>query len=119
MGKVVTKFRKNRNYEHEDDFDFSFNNKKDKKREIQKKRRMKYTDDESYDYNDLNEIKTCIIQPQNKCEKNRPLCKLINDGKTCQLILPKYNLLNGANNEKNYFIKMADEIIRYNRKKSY
>lgn len=88
-------------------------------REIEDGKRAKIIFDESYDYHDLNEIKTCIIQPKNRCEKIAPLCKLINDGNVCQLILPKYNLLNGANNEINYFVRMADEIIRYNRIKSF
>jgi hypothetical protein len=51
VSKVVTKFRKNKNYEHEDDFEFAFNNKKDNKREIQKKRLMKYNDDDGSEYN--------------------------------------------------------------------
>ena len=88
-------------------------------REIEDGKRAKIIFDESYDYHDLNEIKTCIIQPKNRCEKITPLCKLINDGNVCQLILPKYNLLNGANNEINYFIRMADEIIRYNRIRTF
>jgi len=74
---------------------------------------------EDYNYNMVKEITTCIIQQADKCTANKPLCALINNGNTCQLVLPRYNLLNGADNKKIYFVKMADEIIRYNRIKSF
>ena len=79
----------------------------------------KITFSEDYNYNMIHEITTCIVQNPNKCESNKPLCALINNGKTCQLVLPKKNLLNGTDNKKTYFVKMADEIIRYNRIKSF
>jgi hypothetical protein len=81
------------------------------------KDKIKFSED--YNYNMINEITTCIIQKPDKCEANKPLCALINDGNTCQLVLPKTNLLNGTDNKKTYFVKMADEIIRYNRIKSF
>ena len=81
--------------------------------------KVKITFSEDYNYNMVKEITTCIVQDANKCESNKPLCALINDGKTCKLVLPRYNLLNGTDNRKTYFIKMADEIIRYNRIKSF
>ena len=40
-------------------------------------------------------------------------------GNTCQMILPKKNLLNGNDNQNDYFGKMADELIRYSRVNSY
>uniref|UniRef100_A0A6C0KVK2 Uncharacterized protein n=1 Tax=viral metagenome TaxID=1070528 RepID=A0A6C0KVK2_9ZZZZ len=74
---------------------------------------------EDYNYEMVNEISTCIVNKSDKCESNKPLCGLINNGKTCQLVLPKRNLLNGSDNEIIYFAKMADEIIRYNRIRSF
>jgi hypothetical protein len=74
---------------------------------------------EDYNYEMINEITTCIVNKNDKCESNEPLCAVINDGNTCQLAIPKHNLLNGSDNELIYFAKIADEIIRYNRIKSF
>ena len=51
---------------------------------------------------------------ENKCKTESPLCSVTTNGK-CQIILPKINLLNGLDNEHNYFLRMADELIRYKR----
>jgi hypothetical protein len=40
---------------------------------------------------------------------------LIGDNEKCNLILPKKHLVSGAENEKVYYGRMADELIRYNR----
>jgi len=40
---------------------------------------------------------------------------LIGDNEKCNLILPKKHLVSGADNEKVYYGRMADELIRYNR----
>jgi hypothetical protein len=37
----------------------------------------------------------------------------------CSIILPKHNLLTRSDNEKIYYGRMADELIRYNRIKSF
>jgi len=74
-----------------------------------------FTDD--YDFNLIKEISTCLVIPRDKCESNRPVCAITSN--KCQLIIPKKNLLNDTiDNEKFYFGKMADELIRYNRIKS-
>ena len=63
----------------------------------------------------INNIQTCVTKKSdNKCREQSPLCSVISDGK-CQIILPKKNLLNGIDNEKNYFLRLADELIRYKR----
>jgi len=38
---------------------------------------------------------------------------------TCALVIPKINLINGQENEKIYFGRIADELIRYNRIKTF
>ena len=73
---------------------------------------------DEYDYRLIGEITTCIILDNDKCNKQKPLCAF-STGNTCQLFLPKQNLLNGKNNEIYYFGKMADELIRYNRINSF
>jgi hypothetical protein len=35
------------------------------------------------------------------------------------MVLPKKNLVTGARNDDNYYLKMADELIRYSRIKSF
>ena len=75
-----------------------------------------FSDD--YDYNLIGDISTCIVLDGDKCNKNKPLCAF-STGNTCQLILPKMNLLTNSNNEIYYFGKMADELIRYSRINSF
>ena len=68
-----------------------------------------------YNYKVIKDIHTCIVnEDTNQCKAESPLCSVSSNGK-CQLLLPKKNLLNGADNETNYFLKMADELIRYRR----
>ena len=75
-----------------------------------------FSDD--YNYNLIGDISTCIVLDGDKCNKNKPLCAF-STGNTCQLILPKMNLLTNSNNEVYYFGKMADELIRYSRINSF
>ena len=73
----------------------------------------------NYDYKLIEAVSTCVTLPKDKCEKKRPVCA-ISVGDTCQLIIPKKNLLNNKNdNETIYFGKMADELIRYSRIRTF
>jgi len=69
--------------------------------------------------NKNSDISSCMKNAANKCLlKNSCITKPENN--TCQLVIPKYNLINKSNNnEEYYYDKMADEIIRYNRIKSF
>ena len=68
-----------------------------------------------YNYQVINDIHTCVVnKDKDKCAADAPLCAISSNGK-CQIILPKSNLLNKSDNEKNYFARMADELIRYKR----
>ena len=73
---------------------------------------------DDYDYTLIKEVTTCLNKEKDKCLAESPLCTLSNNT-TCQMVLPKQNLITGANNERNYFLKMADELIRYSRIKSF
>ena len=74
---------------------------------------------EKYDYNLINEITTCLVTPIDKCSDKQPLCATTQNNK-CQLVLPRNNLLTkNSNNEIYYFGRMTDELIRYNRIKSF
>jgi hypothetical protein len=74
---------------------------------------------DKYNYNEINEndIHTCITIKNDKCNVNGSVCKVKNS--KCTLILPLYNLVNNSNNEEYYYGRMADELIRYNRIKSF
>jgi len=74
---------------------------------------------DNYDYNLINSVSTCVTLPSDKCNSKNPVCSFTT-GKKCQLIIPKNNLLNDKNsNEIIYFGKMADELIRYSRIKTF
>jgi hypothetical protein len=63
--------------------------------------------------NSLTDIYTC----QTDC-KNKSYCLINDSGNSsvpCQLILPIYHLVNGESNEKMYYQKLADELLRYRR----
>jgi hypothetical protein len=76
---------------------------------------------ENFNYQLINEVSTCINKNDNdskeQCLNNNLLCKFSN--KNCQILLPKKNLINDNNNEIFYFFKISDEIIRYNRVRSF
>ena len=46
--------------------------------------------------------------------KNKEICIQTNDG-SCQLIIPKNHLISGLDNERAYYGRIADELIRYKR----
>ena len=72
-----------------------------------------------YKYTSINEkdLHTCISQTTDKCKTSGSICRITKD--KCQLVLPKTNLVNGTDNELFYYGRMADELIRYNRIKSF
>jgi len=72
---------------------------------------------DGYDYKLVKDVTTCLNKEKDKCLADSPLCTT--SGPVCQMVLPKKNLVTGANNERNYYLKMADELIRYSRIKSF
>jgi hypothetical protein len=68
-----------------------------------------------------NEIHNCIKLSKDNCgnkdEFGKGICQITDN--TCSLILPKNNLVTGNDNEDFYYGRMADELIRYNRIKSF
>ena len=79
------------------------------------KNKIQFTGDENY-YKLINEVSTCIVKNES-CKDTPNLCLTEND--SCNLILPEKNLITGKENEQIYYGKMADELIRYNRIKSF
>jgi hypothetical protein len=73
--------------------------------------------------NELVHIGTCsTLNEKEKCTSNL-FCKYQptndNSGANCKLVIPLKNLINGSNNIEFYYGKIADEILRYNRIKSF
>ncbi len=64
-----------------------------------------------------NDIINCSTLSGDQCSSNK-FCLEKNDG-SCALIIPNKNLINGTDNEIVYFGKLSDELIRYNRIKSF
>lgn len=66
----------------------------------------------------IDDIVNCqTLTEDNTCTTNK-FCLEKQDG-SCALVVPKVNLINDMDNEVVYFGKMADELIRYNRIKSF
>ena len=81
------------------------------------KDKIQFIGDENY-YKLINEVSTCIVKDKDKCKDTPNLCVVTENGK-CNLILPERNLITNKENEPIYYGRMADELIRYNRIKSF
>jgi hypothetical protein len=79
--------------------------------------KIQFIGDQNY-YKLINEVSTCIVNDKEKCKSTPNLCVVTENGK-CNLILPERNLITNKENEPIYFGRMADELIRYNRIKSF
>jgi hypothetical protein len=81
------------------------------------KNKIQFTGDENY-YKLINEVSTCIVKNNDSCKETPNLCAVTENG-SCNLILPEKNLITKKENETIYYGRMADELIRYNRIKSF
>ena len=81
------------------------------------KEKIQFIGDENY-YKLINEISTCIVKDKESCSATPNLCA-VSENNECNLILPEKNLMTNKENEPIYYGKMADELIRYNRIKSF
>ena len=81
------------------------------------KTKIQFIGDENY-YKLINEVSTCVVKNKNECSNTPNLCVVTENG-ICNLILPEKNLITNKNNEPMYFGRMADELIRYSRIKSF
>ena len=60
----------------------------------------------------ISEISSCISNADGCSKKNYCITK---DNGACSLFIPRKNLLNQQENEKRYYLRMADELLRYQR----
>jgi hypothetical protein len=80
------------------------------------KDKIQFIGDENF-YKLINEVSTCIVKDEASCSATPNLCVTENDN--CNLILPNKNIITGHENEDIYYGRMADELIRYNRIRSF
>ena len=73
---------------------------------------------EAFDYTDIveDDIQSCIKNTTDNCTS---LCKISKKGDNCVIQFPLNNLVSKQSNKEYYFGRMADELIRYNRIKSF
>jgi hypothetical protein len=81
------------------------------------KDKIQFIGDDNY-YKLINEVSTCIVKDKDSCSSTPNLCAVTENGK-CNLILPEKNLITNKVNEPIYYGRMSDELIRYNRIKSF
>ena len=80
--------------------------------------------DDKFDFKDLDYVSNCISLDKETCIDTKSVCvysqnKDQDNTNICELILPKKNLITNEDNEILYYGKMADELIRYNRIKTF
>jgi hypothetical protein len=73
---------------------------------------------DDFDYKNIvdDEIQSCIKNTKENCTS---LCKISKTGEHCVIQFPLRNLVSKQSNKEYYFGRMADELIRYNRIKSF
>jgi hypothetical protein len=77
--------------------------------------KVQFIGDNNY-YKIIDDVSTCIVKEPDECKKDN-LCAMTDED--CNLILPEKNLMTNKNNETIYFGKMADELVRYSRIKTF
>jgi hypothetical protein len=61
---------------------------------------------------------SCVTERGSSCKK-LAYCFSIDDAAVCGLYIPKRNLVDDSDNEHNYYIRLADELLRYRRIRAY
>jgi len=79
--------------------------------------KIQFIGDKNY-YKMVETISSCIVKTDDKCREASNVCALSDNG-TCNLILPERNLITEKKNKDIYFGRMADELIRYSRIKTF
>jgi hypothetical protein len=77
---------------------------------------------EPFNYKNLNEyeLQSCITNKPATCIDNiTSICKVSSSNDKCVVTFPANNLITQKSNKEYYFNRLADELIRYNRIKSF
>ena len=72
---------------------------------------IEFIDLDESDLINYKDLSICINNVKDNCNDNK-FCKFDNK---CKLLIPKNNLINNSDNREIYFVKIADQLIRYTR----
>lgn len=81
--------------------------------------KVEFKEIEEKDLQQIERVVLCADDEQCSDEKERPSYCLMSDDGNCVSIFPKKHLLSGTDNEKIYFGRMADELVRYKRSRLF
>jgi hypothetical protein len=74
---------------------------------------------ESFDPKLLEEIYSCSVKNEEGCTLKKSLCVFSTKSNICKIIFPKKQLATGIDNSELFYSKMADELVRYSRIRSF
>jgi len=77
-----------------------------------------YVQFSDFDIDSVDEIMKCFGLTKKSC-KEKTCCSFSNETGNCELLLPKTNMINELDNKVYYYAKVADEILRYSKIKSF
>ena len=67
---------------------------------------------------DINNIEQCLTKDSEKC-KDKEYCVYSTNDNICKMLFPKINLINESDNESQYFTRLADELVKFDRIKTF
>jgi hypothetical protein len=79
--------------------------------------KVKFNGDDKY-YELVDEVSSCMVDDVDQCSSTSKVCAISENGK-CVMILPEKNLITNKPNISIYYGRIADELLRYSRIKSF
>ena len=67
---------------------------------------------------DITNIEQCLTMNNEKCQ-DKEYCVYSTNDNICKMLFPKVNLINESDNESRYFTRLADEMIKFDRIKTF
>jgi hypothetical protein len=67
---------------------------------------------------DVKNIEQCLTKDNKKCN-SKEYCVYSTNDNICKMLFPKVNLINDSDNEGQYFIRISDELIKFERIKTF
>jgi hypothetical protein len=79
--------------------------------------KVTFSGDDKY-YETVDEVSSCTVDDVDQCNSTSKVCAISENGK-CVMILPEKNLITNKPNISIYYGRIADELLRYSRIKSF
>ena len=67
---------------------------------------------------DIKNIEQCLTMNNEKC-RDKEYCVYSTNDNVCKMLFPKVNLINESDNQSQYFTRLADELIKFDRIKTF